>query len=138
MFHRGPYVQRGRGFGSLFSSLFRYAVPALKTLGGKIMNSSITRNVGKTLANSAMQGGLSLAADGLAGKNVGESFSKNIEKARQDVASTLRKEAVSRRPPAKRKRMPPPRKPVLKQAKKQGQPRKSLFEDEDEIAADSD
>ena len=39
-----------------FSHLFRYAVPALKTLGGKIMNSHITRNVGKTLHESCYAG----------------------------------------------------------------------------------
>jgi hypothetical protein len=136
--HRGPYIQRGRGFGSFFSSIFRTAVPALKTFGSRLLNSSVTKNVGKTLAKSALKGGLSLAADTVAGKDIGESFSSNVNTARQALAKTLRKEANGGKSvPVKRKRVPSKKPPVLKYPRR-AQPRKSLFEEDVEAGSDSE
>lgn len=131
--HRGPYIQRGRGFGSIFSSIFRSAVPALKTLGSKILGSSITKNVGKTLAQSALQGGLSLASDALDGKNVKDSFSSNVTQARRNLAKTLRKEVAARssvpvKSPVKRKRQPVKLRVLTRP--KRPKPRKSLFDED--------
>ena len=136
--HRGPYLQRGRGMGvqrgkgigSFFASLFKRAVPALKAMGSKILGSSITQNVGKTLAHSALQGGLNIASDTLGGKNFKDSFSSNVNQAKQEMAKTLRKEADARKPPLKRKEVSTIR--SSKHVRKKKKPRKSVFEDDAE------
>lgn len=85
--YTGRHWQRGYGLGSVFGSLFKAAIPLLKTTG-------------KTLAKRALktgaQTGIALAQDALAGRNM-----KQAAKAR--VTDALLQE-VSRGLPIKRKR----------------------------------
>jgi hypothetical protein len=141
MMRRGVYIQRGRGFGSALHSVYRSAVPALHTLGSRALNSSVTKNVGKTLAQSAVTGGLEVVADGLSGKNMKDSFSSHVGEAKLDLAKTLRKEAAARKSPAvKRKRSPPARTKVEKPAVKQSRRPKaqSVFDNDVATGSDSD
>jgi hypothetical protein len=135
--HRGPYLQKGRGFGSMFASLFKSAVPALKLLGTRILGSSITKSIGKTLAHSALQGGLNIAADTLSGrKKLKDSFSHNVGEAKKDMAKTLRAEAVIRKGSLKRKDPPVKTKVAVRRGKKKKH-KPSVFED-DEASTDSE
>jgi hypothetical protein len=164
-FLRGPYIQRGgriqrgriqrqrgRGLGSLFGSLFRSAVPILKSLGGKILNSSLTKSVGKTLVESATEGGLTLAKDALRGNNLGQSVKASLGKTRAAVADAIsqhqqqnsKKTSSSKSAPRRRRTAPVKvargkRKPAVK-----SRSRASLFDDtyssegEDESSEDDD
>lgn len=85
--YAGRHYQRGYGLGSVFGSLFKAAIPLLKTTG-------------KTLAKHALktgaETGIALAQDALAGRNM-----KQAAKAR--VTDAIMRE-VSRGLPIKRKR----------------------------------
>jgi hypothetical protein len=80
MYHlRTPYLQRGRGFGSFFGSVFRHAIPALKMLGGKLLGSPVVQSVGSSLRHSALQGVRQVAADAIAGRNIKQSVGNNLK-----------------------------------------------------------
>jgi hypothetical protein len=120
-YHQGPYLQRGRGVGSVLSALFRRVTPALKMMGRQVAGSKVVRDIGGTLLNSAVQGGLNFAADALNGENLKESAATSVTTAKRELAKTIRrsipakvrlpsagaaKRKTSRpvRPPAKRAR----------------------------------
>jgi hypothetical protein len=87
--HRGPYIQRGRGFGSTLSSMFKGVIPALQLFGEKVMTSPITQNILKTAKRSALEAGLNVARDTLGGKNLKESLSENVTTAKKAVTESL-------------------------------------------------
>lgn len=61
---RGSPYQRGAGLGSFFRSLFRMAVPVLKT-------------VGKKVGQQALASGANIASDLLQGRSVGEALEEH-------------------------------------------------------------
>ena len=137
----GPYIQRGRGLGSIFSSLFNAAIPALKSIGGTLgslgkqfVKSDAVKNVGKTIAEAALQGGLSLAADAVKGKNIAESAKSNLVSSRDAVSEAISNELDKRRikVPIKRKAEKKKKKKkrvvvIAKRTKKR--PDRDIFED---------
>jgi hypothetical protein len=88
--HKGPYLQRGRGIGSLLSSLFRSVVPALKTVGAKVLKSGLVRDVGKSLADSAVRSGLQLATTALDGGSMKGSLGSSITDAKRAVSQVIK------------------------------------------------
>jgi hypothetical protein len=90
-FHRGPYLQRGRGVGSVLAAIFRNVAPTLKFLGKRALSSDVVRNVGGTLAKSAIRGGLNFAADALNGGNLKESAAANLQTAKRELSSTVKR-----------------------------------------------
>lgn len=129
-------MQRGRGIGNLLGSLFRSAVPAIKSLGKSIFSSNVVKDVGKSLANSAVKGGLNFAADALDGQNLKESLSSNVGEAKSALAKVLRNNAAPPAPAKVQKRLPKrvPRAPPPKRRRRvtRPPPRRSLFEEEDD------
>lgn len=89
--HRGPFIQRGRGIGSLLGSLFRGIVPALKALGTSLLSSPVTKAIGNTAKDAAIETGIKMAADAIEGKNMKQSLDENLLKARKRVAESIRK-----------------------------------------------
>ena len=75
-FH-GDYVMRGHGLGSLFSSLFRRAIPLLK-LGGKYMG------------KKAMETGMHVLDDVIEGHSLKKSLKSNLKRAGQGVLKDVR------------------------------------------------
>jgi hypothetical protein len=71
---RGYKYQRGSGFGSFFSSLFRRVSPLAKSLGSVI---------GKTLLNT----GSNIAADSFSGKNWKDSTRNHLSTAGKNILS---------------------------------------------------
>lgn len=87
--HRGPFIQRGRGFGSALSSMYKSFVPALQLFGKKILASPLTQQVLQTAKRSATQAGLNVATDVLQGKKVKDSLTENISTAKQAVTDSI-------------------------------------------------
>jgi hypothetical protein len=96
--HRGPYLQRGRGVGSVLAAVFRNTVvPTMKLLGKRAMSSDLVRSVGSTLAKSAIQGGLNFATDALNGGNLKESAVTNLAAAKRELATTVKRALKTKR-----------------------------------------
>ena len=72
---KGYRYQRGAGIGSIFGSLFRGILPMVKSIG-------------KAVGKQALRTGAHVAADALAGKNIGESLK---EHGREGAATLLNK-----------------------------------------------
>lgn len=87
--HRGPYIQRGRGFGSTLNSMFRGIIPAARVMGRKVYDSPLTKNVLETAKRSALEAGLNVAEDTLEGKNVKESLKGNVIAAKKKISQSL-------------------------------------------------
>jgi len=63
--HRGPYIQQGRGFGQIFSTLFRYLKPlvtkgvgALFKGGKRALADKDVQNALKKVKKSSLKGGV--------------------------------------------------------------------------------
>lgn len=85
-YHTGRRIQRGRGIGSLFGSLFRTLLPLGKKLLTSDASKSIARSVGKTLKEAAVD----TAMDVLQGKDVKEAAQQSLNKTKRKIASTIR------------------------------------------------
>ena len=81
-FHSGPYIQRGRGVGSVFRAFAQFVLPALKAIGKNIISSPTVRKLGKAtlkgVKRTAVDAGLNIANDALAGENIIDSIKKNV------------------------------------------------------------
>jgi len=94
-FHRGTIVQRGRGIGSILTSLFKGVVPAIKAFGKTLFSSPVTKAVAKTARDAAVDAGLNVAADVLEGRNVSSSIDQGLANAIKRVAATLRQSGTT-------------------------------------------
>ena len=115
--------QEGEGIGSFFSSIFRklipYATKAAKTVAG----SSLAKETGKALKETAISGITNVAADVIGGnKNFQESAAENLTKARQDIATALKA--------SKRKNVKAKVKAKGNKKRKKTRMRYSVFDDE--------
>jgi len=103
---RGPFIQRGRGLGGIFSSILRGALPALKTflnIGGNALKSQAGKSIINAAKHSAVKAGLNLAADAMKGKNIPASIKQNLKEAGSEVADKF-KDASTNLGTVKRKR----------------------------------
>lgn len=83
--------QEGEGIGSFFSSIFKKLMPiatkAVKTVAG----SSLAKETGKALKDTAVSGLTNMAADVIGGnKTIQESAAENLMKAREDISSAIK------------------------------------------------
>jgi hypothetical protein len=111
--HRGPRSQSGRGIGSIFSALARGLAPIAKLglrAGKSFLSNPLVRKVGQSALDVAKQSAINLSADLLEGKKMDESAQRELDNARQKIASTLRggrkrkKHNIAKQKPAKRQR----------------------------------
>lgn len=137
--HRRPYVQRGRGIGNMLGQGFIKSLPALKFIGKQILSSQIAKDVGSSLKNSTYRGLRNVAVDAVRGNNVRESFTRELGKARQDIAKALGvKSSDSKVNKQKRKRSASTRK---RSGRAPRRLKKSLFNekfDDDDYAGDDE
>lgn len=92
-FHQGADFQRGRGFGSLFSGLFRSLVPIAKAganLGRRVVNSDFVKNLSSQALNAGKDMVKNIAADVLTGKNFSESAENELNIAKKKVGEAIR------------------------------------------------
>lgn len=141
--HRGPYIQRGRGFGSALSSMFKGVFPAMQVLGQRLFSSPTTQKLLKTAKQSAIEGGLNVATDVLQGKKLSRSVADNVATAKKAVTDSLVSAlnrakvssvgnvsvdtGVNKRKRAKKSSVAPPA-VVAKKAKRKKQSYRDLFE----------
>jgi hypothetical protein len=104
--HHGPFIQRGRGLGSLLGSLFKAVIPVASRVGRSIIRSPITKSVLRTAKDAAIEGGLSLAVDALRGNKVAESAQQNVEQAKNKIADAIEKGTINRKRKSKVTRKP--------------------------------
>lgn len=97
-FHTGPVYQRGEGIGSFLTNLLRKIFPIAKNVVKKVASSDIAKNVkntaksaAKSLIEHGVEAGGNMLADAIEGKNVGDTAKSELEKARGDIASIIRK-----------------------------------------------
>lgn len=90
IFHKGKYIQRGRGIGSIFAGLLRKVIPAAKFFSSKILASPVTKSITETAKQSAAKAGLKLAHDILSGENVGQSLKKGMKEVSSDIIDTAK------------------------------------------------
>ena len=109
LYHSGIRVQRGQGIGSILGGLFRSILPKVAKSGlraaGKIARSDIAKDVGRQLRDTATRSAVNMAVDALEGRNVKESLQNQLESAKQDIATSVRKRVKrqSKRPAKKNK-----------------------------------
>ena len=100
MYHSGLRFQRGRGIGSIFSSLFRGLAPLAKmglSAGKKFISSGIGKKLADTAIDAGKQGLVNLTADALSGENIIESGKRQLSDVKEKLASTLRGSGRKRR-----------------------------------------
>lgn len=93
LIHRGPRSMRGRGIGSIFSALARGLAPVAKLglkAGKSFFSNPFVKKIGSSALDIAKQSAVNLTADLMEGKNMNESAQKELDNARQKIASTLR------------------------------------------------
>lgn len=83
--------QEGEGIGSFFSSIFRKLVPFATKAAKTVAGSSLAKETGKALKESAISGITNMAADVIGGnKTLQESAAENLTKAREDISTAIK------------------------------------------------
>ena len=95
---RRQIYQEGEGIGSIFSSIFRNIIPFATKAVKKIASSSLAKETGKALKESAISGLTNVVADVISGdRNFEESVSDNLLKARENISTAIKTSASSRK-----------------------------------------
>lgn len=92
-FHQGAEFQRGRGFGSLFSGLFRSLVPIAKAganLGKRVLKSDFVKSLSSQALDVGKDMVKNIAADVLSGRNFAESAEQELNSAKKKVGEAIR------------------------------------------------
>ena len=83
--------QEGEGIGSFFGSIFRKLIPFATKAAKTVAGSSLVKETGRALKDSAIQGLTNVAADVIGGgKTFEESASENLAKAREDISTAIK------------------------------------------------
>lgn len=85
----GKRLQRGRGIGSLFGSVFRSLVP----LGKKVLTSNVTKNIAKTAGKTLKNAAIDTAVDLLEGKNLKDSAKNSLDVTKRKLAQAIKDHA---------------------------------------------
>lgn len=105
-YHSGLRFQRGRGFGSFFSGLFRGLKPLAQmglSAGKRFLSSDLAKNIGSSALEMGKEALTNLAVDALEGKNVNESAQQQLEQAKSKIAKTLKGGGCKRKTKANNK-----------------------------------
>ena len=111
--HRGLRTQSGRGIGSIFSALARGLAPIARLglrAGKSFLSNPFVQKVGKSALDLAKESAVNLSADLIQGNNMEESAQRELNNARQKIASTLRggrkrkKHTVTKKKPVSKKK----------------------------------
>ena len=83
--------QEGEGIGSFFSSIFRKLIPFATKAAKTVAGSSLAKETGKALKETAISGITNVAADVIGGnKTLQESAAENLTKAREDISTAIK------------------------------------------------
>ncbi len=91
--HRGAHIQQGSGWGSLFGTLFKRAIPAvsrLLTTGAKVAKKVATSKPAKELGQSMLKSGVEGVADIIAGEDPSKVMESKLKRAKGDIAKAMK------------------------------------------------
>ena len=99
-YHKGVLLQKGRGIGGVFSSLFRTLLPIGKTVlksSPKIIKSTARSPLGRKLRKSAKKVALNTAKNLIESGDIKQTLKKSIEDSKQEVSNALNSSKYSRK-----------------------------------------
>ena len=91
-YHRGVLIQRGRGIGGVFSSLFRTLLPIGKAViksTPKFIKQTAKSPLGKKLQKSAQKVAINTAKNLLETGDIKKTLKKSIEDSKKEVSNAL-------------------------------------------------
>lgn len=92
-FHTGLRIQRGRGLGSFFGSLFRTLKPLASmglSAGKRLLSSDLAKKLGSTALDVGKSAAKNIALDLLEGKKFKDTAKEQLETAKSRIADTLK------------------------------------------------
>ncbi len=92
-FHQGIELQRGRGFGSLFSGLLRSFIPIAKVglrAGKRVLQSDFAKNLSSKALDVGKDMVKNIAADVLSGESIGQSAANELDIAKKKIGEAIR------------------------------------------------
>ena len=140
---RGSVIQRGEGFGSLFSSFSKLAkkiIPTVSKVAKKVWKSDIVQKGSKQLLDHGMDMASTIASDLIEGKDVSETAKSGLQEARQKIAQTIRDSRQNKLTPKRKavlvkSNQPSKKKKVVSIKSSKGRTKKkkyyTIFDDED-------
>jgi len=87
--YKGVYLQRGSGFGTVLSGLFRFLVPFLKKGTTAALKSAPVRRAITSAKKSAVSAAGNAAMNVVSGKNPLPQAKQNLQTAKEDIAKAL-------------------------------------------------
>ena len=91
-YHRGVLIQRGRGIGGVFNSLFRTLLPIGKAViksSPKLIKQTARSPLGKKLRKSAQKVAINTAKNLLETGDIKNTLKKSIEDSKKEVSNAL-------------------------------------------------
>ena len=91
-YHKGLLIQRGRGIGGIFSSLFRTLAPIGKSVmksAPKILKTISKSKAGKHIKNSAKIIAFNTAKDLIQSDDINKSLSKSVQDSKREISNVL-------------------------------------------------
>jgi len=92
-FHQGAELQRGRGFGALFSGLLRTLMPIAKvglSAGKRVLQSDFVKNLGSKALDIGKDMAKNIAADVLSGESFSQSAMNEVDVAKKKIGEAIR------------------------------------------------
>ena len=99
-YHKGVLLQKGRGIGGVFSSLFRTLLPIGKTVlrsSPRIIKNRSRSPLGRKLRKSAKKVALNTAKRLIESGDIKQTLKKSIEDSKQEVSNALNSSKSSRK-----------------------------------------
>ena len=99
-YHRGILIQKGRGIGGVFNSLFRTLLPIGKAViksSPKIIKSAAKSPLGKKLRKSAKKVALNTAKNLMESGDINKAFRKSIEDSKKEISNALQQTEKTRK-----------------------------------------
>ena len=92
-YHRGVILQKGRGVGSVFSSLFRTLLPIGKAViksTPSIIKSTARSPIGRKLKRSAKKLALDTAKNLIETGDIKKTFKKSVDDSKKEIADAFK------------------------------------------------
>lgn len=105
--YKGVYLQRGSGFGTVLSGLFRFLVPFLKKGTKAALKSAPVQRALSSAKKSAVSAAGNAALNMVSGKNPIPQAKQNLQTAKQDIAKALLVQPTPKSSPKTTKRAKP-------------------------------
>ena len=99
-YHRGVLIQRGRGIGGVFSSLFRSLLPIGKAViksTPSIIRSTAKSPIGRKLRRSAKKVALNTAKNLIETGDIKKTLQKSVNDSKKEVENALKSSKDSRK-----------------------------------------